>query len=323
VSRRRPRTEHEIEGLRALAGQPLEGPARATVERALERGRGLVAGRAALLVADADARDLGPALERSFQRFLLDPVKTDPGCAAKRAIVKALSRLEVDAAETLRRGARHVQMEPVWGGRADSAGELRGLCGQALVSAGDRYALLEVARLLSDPAVEARRLAARAAGVVRHDAAEVLLRAKVHAGDDDPDVLGECFTSLLQVAPERSLEFVATFLDDGQVAVAAVAALALGETREPEALEHLVAAWEATVEADRREALILPVALTRRDRAIDFLIERLTEQDRRTAVAAARALRLHRGDDAVVARVRAALAERGDSEVENGFEQEG
>ena len=137
MSRRRPRTEDEIEGLRALAGQPLEGPARATVERALERGLGLVAGRAALLVADADARDLGPALERSFLRFLLDPVKTDPGCAAKRAIVKALNRLEVDAADTLRRGARHVQMEPVWGGHEDAAADLRATSVLALVQSID------------------------------------------------------------------------------------------------------------------------------------------------------------------------------------------
>ena len=48
---------------------------------------------------------------------MTDPVKTDPQCWAKNAIVKALKDLNHDDPAVFLRGIEHVQMEPVWGGR--------------------------------------------------------------------------------------------------------------------------------------------------------------------------------------------------------------
>ncbi len=46
--------------------------------------------------------------------------------------------------------------------------------------------------------------------------AEALLRFKVLVGDENPEVLGECFTGLLAIAPEECLALVASNLSHGE-----------------------------------------------------------------------------------------------------------
>lgn len=75
--------------------------------------------RAAALVGELGLEALVPDLVAALPRFFEDPVRADPGCSAKTAIVEALRRLEQDERALYRRAAAHVQKEPVFGGRGE------------------------------------------------------------------------------------------------------------------------------------------------------------------------------------------------------------
>jgi hypothetical protein len=84
-----------------------------------------IVAKAADLVRDFRMADLVPDLLLAFDRFFENPVKTDPQCWAKNALSRALAAFEYQEPEIFLRGMRHIQMEPVWGGRSDTAGTLR------------------------------------------------------------------------------------------------------------------------------------------------------------------------------------------------------
>ena len=108
-----------------------------------------------------------------------------------------------------RAALRYRQLEPVWGGTADTAVDVRASCAMGLVASGYSRALVELTALLNDTDAAARVGAVRAIACGNPREAELLLRSKALAGDAEPQVLGECFTGLLAVEPEESLGFVA------------------------------------------------------------------------------------------------------------------
>ena len=109
--------------------------------------------------------------------------------------------------------------------------------------------LLELTTLLMDREPEPRRTAAQNLGLaLPSEASELVLRLKVLAGDESPEVLGDCFSSLLFLAPERSFDFVVGFLACGSpdVVQAASIALAQSQLREravPVLVERFHASW--------------------------------------------------------------------------------
>ena len=78
------------------------------------------AAKAAQTAGEFELSELVVDLVAAFDRFLINPVKADPGCAAKAAIADALYRIGADEEGVFLRGIRHRQLEPVWGGRADT-----------------------------------------------------------------------------------------------------------------------------------------------------------------------------------------------------------
>jgi hypothetical protein len=129
--------------------------------------------------------DCVPQLLAAYPHFLEKPVKRDPVCAAKKAIMRALYDLDCDDVEFYLAAIRYRQMEPVWGGTVDTATDLRSSAAMGLVSSGYSRALLEVAELLTD---------------------------------SEPPVIGDCCAELLSVEPDESVAFVARFLDAGDEA---------------------------------------------------------------------------------------------------------
>ena len=160
---------------------------------------------------DFEIESLTPDLAAAFERFLDQPVKSDPGCAAKAAIADALYRIGAIESDVYLKGVRHVQMEPVWGGRADTATQLRGTCALALVRVHHPDFLVELGDLLADREAPVRRMAAQALAYSESAGAVPLLRLKALVGDDDPQVVGECLLALLRIAPRDSVEFAARF----------------------------------------------------------------------------------------------------------------
>src|SRR5262249_17630268 len=170
---------------------------------------------------------------------MTNPSALDKGCTATTEIVGALYVLEHPATDVYLRGIRHVQLEGAFGPPVDNAAQLRGRCAMGLVTTHYADALYEVVALLVDSETEARMGAARALGCAGGEAAVLALRLKILTGDADPEVLGECFSGLVLCDAERSLGFIAQYMDDQDDAVAEAAILALGGSRLPRGSQEL------------------------------------------------------------------------------------
>lgn len=294
----------------ALAEAP---PAQAAAElrRLVADRNGYLVGEAAAMAGRLGLRELVPDLVGAFPRLLEEPLKSDKGCSGKSRIVEALLAFDAHEPDTYLAGLRHVQLEPAFGQPIDTAAGLRGLCAHALVHVGHREALLEVAPLLADREPVTRAEAAAALGNSGLDAAAAALHVKALSGDPEPDVLGACYRGLLRLLPGRYLGFVAKVLQQGDDGAAEAAALALGESRLPEALPILQAELAGAARAGRlRDSVLLGMALLRTDAANDALVALVEEGAEVHAIAALSALALHRHDAPLVERVRKAVMGR-------------
>jgi HEAT repeat protein len=303
-----PSIEDRLAEIATLGREPDTSDARKQLHKHLASKISLIVAKAAAIVAHLEDHEFTPDLIAAFHRFMIDPAKTDKGCAAKTAIVKALLAADCDDEEVFRTGVRHVQHEPGWGGRSDTAAQLRALCGLGLVQIGSPDALIELAVLLADKEADARIGAAGALGHCGPTAAP-LLRFKVLTGDEEPAVLAECFNSLMKVSPSASLEFVARFVDQTHESLYEPAALALAESRLPGVFELLHEKWTATFDREFKQTLLLPMALTRSEAAREFLISVVETGEVRTATAAINALSIYRDDATLQKRAEEAIQE--------------
>ncbi len=290
-----PSIEVRLAEVAALANSSDSLEARTQLRKHLASKTSLIVAKAAEIVAHCESDDFTPDLIAAFHRFMIDAAKTDKGCAAKTAVVKTLLAAECDDEGLFRTGIRHVQHEPTWGGRADTAAPLRALCGLGLVQVGSADAMNELAALLADKEPDARIGAAGALGHCGPTAAP-LLRFKVLMGDEEPAVLAECLTALMVLSPSDSSEFVSRFVDPKHPLLYEQAALALAESRLPGVFELLKDKWTATFDREFKETLLLPVALTRSDEARDFLISVLEAGELKMATAAIATLGIYRED---------------------------
>jgi HEAT repeat protein len=298
--------EERLTELAKLSKQPDTGETRIQVRKHLASKVSLIAARAADIIAHIENRELIPDLVAAFHRFMHGPAKTDKGCAAKIAIVKALLAADYDDDEIYRIGIRHVQLEPTWGGSSDTAAELRALCGLGLVQVGSADVMEQLSELLADKVADARIGAARA---LAHCGATAtpLLRFKVLTGDEEPAVIAECFSGLMTSSPRASFEFVAKFVEPNCVELYEHAALALAESRLPEVFEFLREKWTSTFDREFKQSLLLPMALTRCEAARDFLLSVLESGEVRLATGAIAGLTIYRDDPTVRARAEAAI----------------
>ena len=85
--------DRKLEEIEALRTAPEES-AREQLRRALKDRSNYVVGKAAAIVGDRQLQSLEPDLLAAFDRFITDPVKSDPQCWAKNAIAKTLKNLE-------------------------------------------------------------------------------------------------------------------------------------------------------------------------------------------------------------------------------------
>jgi len=278
--------------------------------KALGDKSSLVVAKAAALAAAKNLHEATAALMNAFERFMKNPEKTDKGCTAKLAIMDALMQLDCEDPRVFLEGVHHVQREAAWGEPIDTAANLRGNCAMALARFGHPDTLLELTTLLADREIEARRAAVQALAYLARPECELLLRLKALLGDDDAAVTSDCLSALMQFEPERSLDFVATFLDARRIEVAEGAAIALGESRQPAALDVLRKDWERNVMQERRKMLALPIALTRLDAAFDFLLEIIETGPIDLAGEGLRALQLFKGDEARRQRIREMIDKR-------------
>ena len=172
------------------------------LRKALTHRNNYVVAKAADLAREFVLTDLVPELLAAFDRFFKDPIKNDPQCWAKNSLARALAAFEHQEPDVFLRGMRHIQLEPVWGGRSDTAGTLRSTCALALVqcrSLTETDLLTYLVELFADKDKSVRVEVARAVEQVGSPAASLLLRLRATLASDEPEVLGACYGGVLRI----------------------------------------------------------------------------------------------------------------------------
>jgi hypothetical protein len=314
-------TEDALAAIKAIRDSPEKFDWKSDLASFLRHKSNHVIAAAADTIERMEAVALGPELADAFLTLMKNPAVRDPGCKALIAIAKTLAAMDFPAPPVYFAGVRHVQKEGSYGPPVDAAAALRGLCAQGLARTSHPDALLECVTLLVDREVPARSGAVRALGETGKSEAMLLLRFKALVGDKDDEVMGECFGALLRLAPTQSLDFVAKFLESGDV-VAERAALAIGESRVAGVFPLLRDAWAGTAEPVLRRTLLLAIALLRVDEGVEFLLERAAEEPENSAAGAIAALAIYGRDDVVTHRLREIVDRRKNSGLRTVFERE-
>jgi hypothetical protein len=324
---------HGVEEQIAELGRLRDGPANDAALAQLRKGLGakvnLVCAKAAQVAGVLQAKSLIPDLLSAFDRFFKNDGEGDPQCWAKNAIAKALTDLDHDESLTFLRGCRYVQMESGWGGKTDTAVTLRSLCTLALVQCADLPRAEKLRHLvvsMTDAAETVRVDAIRAIEQMEGEEAALLLRLKAGIGDKRAPVMGQALESLLRVEGERGVGFARQFLTWGarenvrempstEEEQVQEAALALGASRLPAAIEALKEAWTREPNAIFLQA----ISASRQESGFAFLLDLVANARERDAAAAIGALALHRATPELRARVEAAVEARGSADLLEKF----
>jgi HEAT repeat protein len=310
--------DRKMQMLEALRASPAVEPLR----KALRDRSNYFVSKAAALAPALGTDELIPDLIAAFDRFLLDPIKSDPQCWAKNAIAKALKDLGYNESAFFLRGLKYFQFEPVWRGPengpgvADTAGTLRGASALALVTCPlPRLEILEhLADLLaSDPAKIVRADAAIAIAQLSGPDSALLLRFKALGGDGEPEITGQCLTSLLEISPGY-VPFVARFLDSKVEDVPLEAAAALGGCHHAAAVEILKDRYRAGSDPILTRAILLSLGASRARDAADFLLEVIAASEFEHASHAIEALAASRFHEDYRDRIADAIRRRTDAD---------
>ncbi len=282
-------TEDALAVLAALADTDPAQSIETELRLLLTHKSNFVVGKAVALAESRNITSVAPELIKAFPYFMSDCLKRDPGCSAKLAIANCLIGFGEPAWDIFLAGVRHVQMEPAFGGPVDTAATLRAMCGRGLIAMGHHDAFRWHAALLADSEAMTRAIAVETLANAPEERSELLLRAKIGPPPDlgapekriydvrDPErgIEMDAFQALMKIAPDESFDFIAGYLRDGDPERVRAAALALGESRKPEALELLCERWRWNVKWEPREPLALAIALVRSDEAFQFLLDAL------------------------------------------------
>jgi len=308
-------TSDRLAALAALHDRLLTDDIRARIHQSLADKNNLIAAAAAKLAKKHAFSAAIPDLCAAWKRFLESPLKNDKLCHAKLAIIDALDELQHDDQEIFLDATRYRQLEPAYGGAVDTAIKVRIRGAQALVRLGCREIFFVLSDLLMENEPEARRSAAVILSGLDDERSELLLRQRVIAGDARPENCGDYFRALLSLNPRRSMPFVVRYLDDPDTAIVDEAIIALGESRIPEALDHLKRLFAYTIDGERLGVLILAISLLRSDDAADFLLQIVREQGAKQALAAIDALRIYRDREEIMEKLRQAAESRHDEKL--------
>lgn len=180
----------------------------------------------------------------------------------------------------------------------------------------------ELVDLLADKEPGARHGAVRALALKGNAEAVALLRFKALVGDEDPQVVGECLSGLVDAEATDALPFLERLLKTDDEPTQEAAALALGASRLEEAFP-ILRAWvegddsaEGSVTGRLRphgelvRVALIAIASLRRDSAFEYLLEQVHEATPPTAEAALGALEIYLDDKRSVARICRTAKER-------------
>ncbi len=314
--------EEKLEALQDIVEHDTRASAQAALHSALKEKNNFFVAKAAGWAGEHLYYDLIPDLVNSYQRFLQNPLKSDKTCAAKIAIVRALYELNYNDVEFFREGLRYRQLEPVWGGHVDTAVDIRCSSAMGLAATNHYRVMIDLVELLYDEEYIARIGAIKAMEMVDPYQAELALRHKIFQGDQEPEVIAQCFSSLMQVAAEESLDFVAACLHDSNVSVCESAALALGESRLDDALDILIdESRNIILHNTFRRSLFRAIALQRNNRAFDYLISIIETEDDSAACDVVEVLAIYNYNKVLEEKVKKLVSNRKSQGITQTFQQ--
>ncbi len=322
IMAKRPSLDDKLAAVRLLRDRDPSPELTAELKTAIDDRSNLIVAAAAALAGDSGLVELAPPLASAFDRFLLDPLKTDKLCRAKLAVIQALDKFEHGDPDVFLKAARHVQLEPVWGGSEDTAAPLRAaaLLALARIDVDGLQTLLVDA--LVDPQKDVRIAAAQALGYHGSGSAALILRLKARLGDREPEVLSECLCGLLACAPRENLPLVSEFLDRDDIPVQEAAILALGRSRLPAAFDVLGAFWNRQPPVVLRETVLLAMVMLRLPVATEFLIELVATGPEPAALAALSALKIRSHDTKLRQRIAEVIQQRNTPSLRARFERD-
>ena len=276
--------DYELATLEALRDATPE-TAEPELAKALNLRNNFLVAKAAALTLHHRLTGLTPSLAASFPRFLENGAKSDPQCWAKNALAKTLAAFEYQEPELFLTGMRHIQLEPVWGGSADTSGTLRGTCALALVQCREldsHRLLMHLIPLFADKELPVRVDAVRAVVQVGSDSAALLLRLRAELASEEPELLGSCYSGVLALDGPAAIPWAAKFLSPEDDA-AAEAAMAIAQTHTLEAFQLLCSTFAKVRDPWFRTAVLSAIALTRQQEATDWLLDLIANEQRHSA----------------------------------------
>ncbi len=292
--------DERLDRLKQFRSGSLDDAAIALIRKSLGDRSNLIVAEAAKAIGGQGLNALIPELLSAFARLFENPVKTDPKCWGKLAIIQALTQLDYSESPPFLRGAHHIQMEPVWGGQEDFAPQLRATCVLGLVQCADlgRNGILrELVDAVADPADPVRLEAVRAITQMNGDEGALLLRLKARLGDRRPVVTGNVFDAMLALEGVRIVPFVSGYLRSSDVEVRDEAVFALGSSRLADAIKALIDTWNESSDREFRDLILRALGSSRQPPAVDFLLALVRSGSSRDAAAAVEALKLNDSDE--------------------------
>ena len=275
---------------------PFNADGRRQFAKALTAKSNLVVARAARRVGEAQVSVLRDDLASAFNRLLPRGAEGDKGCVALTAIAKALFAIDYDEPDLYLAGMQHVQKEASYGPPVDTAADLRAICAMGLANTRYGEKLQAMVDLLVDPEWQVRAGAVRAIAAVASEPAALLLRLKTLTGDRESEVMADCFAGLLSIEGVDALPLVTKFAASNNGEVSEVALLALGESRRAEAVQWLMKRFGEVASAQRRKQILLALATSRTEAAIEFLLKLIRYESEQTSSAARAAMEIHRDE---------------------------
>lgn len=311
------RVEQKVAQIAALGGTATLGEDAACLLRdALASANSLLIGAAAKIVRTKRLAEQMPDVIKAFLDLLDRPAKADKGCLAKAALAESLNALDCHEEPPFVRGVAYVQVEPSYGRQIETAGAVRAECALGLARMQHPQGRRLILPLLVDGEPMARAGAVRALAYLGGEAGELLLRLKALVGDEHPAVVGECLQALLKMDPVESAGFVATFLESADTAIVEEAAMALASLQDAHAARLLCQCRTSRQDPAFRERMLVPIAMTRCQEALEALCAVIVDGPTDDAVAAVKAAAMHRSDPRWVARITQAVAAREDAVVQ-------
>jgi HEAT repeat protein len=300
-----------LAALNTLDDVPLRTPeGLKQIAKALAAKSNLVVAKAARIAGESQWTELSDDLVKAFDRLVKRGAEADKGCAAMNAIARALYALDYDGADLYLAGMHHVQREAGYLRPTDTAVELRAVCAMGLASTNYRHKMRELVDLLSDSEWQARAGAVRAIATVGSEAAALLLRLKTHLGDEEPDVLAECFAGMIGIEGADALPLIISFAESGEVEVRDASILALGASRRADAVDWLKERFGRVADMETRQSILLALATSRTEAAIEFVLEVIRQGNEQSSAVATAAMEVNRGDSRIRGEMEKALRER-------------